>query len=465
MNFCPLLRANQAAALEPCNSRFSLRNRTSRSNRLCRAPQRRSVSDASVKPSKLLGAVRRLGAVLIIFVLAASARGQSSVNLAWDASPGGSIGGYRLYDGAASRTYTNVIDVGNVTTQAVTNLAIGVTYFFAITAYDTNGLESDYSSEVSYTVPPSTNNPPIISLTSPANGAAFTAPAAINLAADVAANGHTISQVQFYNGATLLSTAAAAPYSFSWNNVGVGTYSLSAKAVYDSGSTVGSAAANVTVVAGRPPSGLTFAADSGDISAPFVATNGTVFQDVQTDVTNGGLAVYSFDIVNGGDYLVSAQVNAPSEGENSLCVNIDAEPTDPLMIWDIPMTTGFVSRTVSWRGNGTADPATAQYSPKVFTLAAGSHQLIIRGMAANTALATISLQATPPTLRINTAATDSVVLGVTGQPGQTYNVMCSQDFASWTLIGTVTLDASGCCQFTDPACSSRPNRVYCLQAQ
>ena len=54
--------------------------------------------------------------------------------------------------------------------------------------------------------------------------------------------------MQFYNGATLLGTVAAVPYSFSWNNVSAGTYSLSAKAVYDSGSTATCAPVNVTCV-------------------------------------------------------------------------------------------------------------------------------------------------------------------------------------------------------------------------
>jgi hypothetical protein len=402
---------------------------------------------------------------LIVAALTASAQGQGSVTLAWDPDASGSVAGYRLYDGVVSRAYTNVIDTGTATTQAVTGLTVGVTYFFAVTAYDTNGLESDYSAEISYTVPLPTNNPPTISLTAPANGSVYTAPATITLAAAVTSNGHTISQVQFYDGATLLGSVATAPYSFAWNDVDVGTYSLSATAVYDSSSTVASAAANVTVAAGRPPSGLTFAADSGVISAPFVATNGTVFQSVATEVTNGGLAVYSFDIVNAGNYLVSAMVDAPAVGENSLYVNIDAEPTDPLMIWDIPVTTGLTSRTVSWRGNGTGDPALAQFSPKVFTLSAGTHQLIIRGRAANTTLGTISIAATPPTIQIQTAAGGSVGLSIVGQPGQTYNVLSSQDLTTWALIGTVTLDANGSSAFTDPAGTSLPCSYYRLQGQ
>ena len=116
-----------------------------------------------------------------------------------------------------------------------------------------------------------------------------------------------------------------------------GTYSLCASLVYDSGSTVASAAANVTVAASRPGSELTFTTDSGNISAPFVATNGTIYQPVLTGVTNGGQAVYSFNLAKAGNYLVSALVLAPSDGRNSFYVNIDAQPTDPLMIWDIPV--------------------------------------------------------------------------------------------------------------------------------
>jgi subtilisin-like proprotein convertase family protein len=89
--------------------------------------------------------------------------------------------------------------------------------------------------------------PPTVALTAPYNGASYTAPAGINLAASVTANGHTISQVQFYGGATLLGTAVLAPYGLTWNNVSAGSYSLIARTVYDSGSTVDSAAVNLTV--------------------------------------------------------------------------------------------------------------------------------------------------------------------------------------------------------------------------
>ncbi len=424
--------------------------------------QTRRSSHSPRRSSRRLGLGHMLAAVLVLVGHAPSARAQSSVTLAWDPSVGGGIAGYRLYQGASSRSYTNVITTGNATTATVSNLVRGATYFFAVTAYSTNGLESEYSNEITYTV---SNTPPAISLSSPANGTVYTAPATIGLAANVTANGHTISQVQFYNGATLLGTDASAPYSFSWNSVSAGTYSLSAKLIYDSGSTVASGVANVTVAAARPPSGLTFAADSGLISAPFLATNGTVFQPMETTITASGEATYTFNIVNAGNYVVSAVVKAPNDGQNSLFVNIDAEPTDPLMIWDIPVGAGFINRTVSWRGNGSWLPETAQYNPKVFALSAGTHQLIIRGREADTTLASISITPTPPKLQIRTRPGGSIVLSLTGQPNQTYSVMGSLDLKAWTFVGTATLNSNGSGQYTDLAANSRRTWFYRLLGQ
>jgi subtilisin-like proprotein convertase family protein len=206
--------------------------------------------------SSFLGLTALLGAILGFGALTGSA--QSSVTLAWDSSSGGAVAGYHLYQGGASGTYTKVIPAGNATNATASGLTSSRTYFFAVTAYDSTGLESDFSNEVSYTVPIATNNPPGIALTSPASGASYTAPATIPLAASVTANGHTITKVQFYNGATLLAEDTSTPYSFTWSNVSTGSYSLTARAVYDAGSTVTSAPANVAVTSASSGGTLTF---------------------------------------------------------------------------------------------------------------------------------------------------------------------------------------------------------------
>jgi len=83
------------------------------------------------------------------------------VTLAWDPSPDASVVGYKIYLGPTSAGYTNSVTFGNVTNAVISNLVASTTYYFAATAYDGVGLESDFSNETSYTVPtPPTNTPP-----------------------------------------------------------------------------------------------------------------------------------------------------------------------------------------------------------------------------------------------------------------------------------------------------------------
>jgi hypothetical protein len=64
-----------------------------------------------------------------------------------------------VYCGVSSRNYAVGADVGNQTGYTVKGLQEGETYYFAATAYDDYGNESDYSEEVSYQVP-ATNTAP-----------------------------------------------------------------------------------------------------------------------------------------------------------------------------------------------------------------------------------------------------------------------------------------------------------------
>jgi len=75
----------------------------------------------------------------------------TSVTLGWNASSASDVAGYRVYQGVNSQNYTNSVDVGNTTTVTFSGLTAGTKYFFAVTAYTVDGLESPFSGEISYT--------------------------------------------------------------------------------------------------------------------------------------------------------------------------------------------------------------------------------------------------------------------------------------------------------------------------
>jgi hypothetical protein len=174
---------------------------------------------------------------------------QSSVLLAWNANTDSDTRGYYVHYGTVSLSYSNVVSVGSAPSVTLTNLTPGTTYYFAVSAYGSAGIEGPYSTEISYTVPLARPIPPSIAMTSPLNGAMYTAPANISMTANVTTNGHIISNVQFYNGKTLIGQDAAPPYSMVWSNVAAGSYSVSARVVYDGTSAVDSPSAGFTVAA------------------------------------------------------------------------------------------------------------------------------------------------------------------------------------------------------------------------
>lgn len=101
----------------------------------------------------LISLIRRTlvsgGLGLLVFGSLSQALAASSVTLAWDPPSRADIAGYRVYYGTASGSYPQIINVGNTTTATVSNLAPGQTYYFVVTDYDSLGLESVPSNQVS----------------------------------------------------------------------------------------------------------------------------------------------------------------------------------------------------------------------------------------------------------------------------------------------------------------------------
>lgn len=76
----------------------------------------------------------------------------TTASLTWDAVTSTNLAGYKVYVGKASGVYGTPIDAGKVTSYVVGNLAIGNTYYFVVTSYNSSGIESTPSNEVSKSV-------------------------------------------------------------------------------------------------------------------------------------------------------------------------------------------------------------------------------------------------------------------------------------------------------------------------
>ena len=238
-----------------------------------------SVSDncyviADVSPTNLhIVAYNNAGTVLDNFTLVkppapvnpVATPGVGQVALTWNAVPGASS--YTVWYGTTSGGAYPTKKTSTLASTTVTGLANGTNYYFVATATDPNG-PSAISVQVSATP---TNPAPVVTLTSPANGAAFAAPATLNLAANVTTNGNIINKVQFYSNATnLLGEDVVPPYVVVWPNVAAGSYSVLARVVYNGASTADSAADSVTVT--NPPPVVT---SFGTLSNGSFALGGT----------------------------------------------------------------------------------------------------------------------------------------------------------------------------------------------
>jgi hypothetical protein len=126
--------------------------------------------------------------LLICFMLAkcAAAAAAGTATLAWsapatnaDSTPLTDLAGYKVYYGTASAQYGTPVDVGPASTYQINTLAEGVTYYFSVTAYNTAGGESGFSSEVSKAIPSSVQYALTTTLTGTGTGSVVSSPVGI----------------------------------------------------------------------------------------------------------------------------------------------------------------------------------------------------------------------------------------------------------------------------------------------
>ncbi len=173
--------------------------------------------------------------------------------------------------------------VGSETISMPATVYVGL----AVTSHNGSAAATASFTNVSVTRTPQANQPPVVTLTAPANGTTYGAPASIDFMATASDTNGTVSKVDFYAGSQWIHSDTSSPYSASWANVPAGTYDLRAVATDNGGATGTSATARVTVStpSNQPPTvsitspanGATFTTGAAmTINANAADSNGTI---------------------------------------------------------------------------------------------------------------------------------------------------------------------------------------------
>ncbi|MFA5343012.1 MAG: Ig-like domain-containing protein [Kiritimatiellia bacterium] len=425
----------------------------------------------SVVVSNTLGTVTSTNALLTVNCppaapsgLAATAALSSRVNLSWtDNSTNESYFVLQRRIGTTNAFVTIAYPTAGTTSHADTTVAPLTSYTYRVCARNSYG-DSAYTAEAAVTTP--ANVPPVVSLTGPANGAGFSAPASITLTATASDTDGAISRVYFYAGSKYLGQSAVAPYSLTWNNAPAGDYSLKAMA-YDNRSAVTTSSVvtvHVTVSGGILPAGWS-TYESVD-----VGINGsTSYLDGQFNISASGLGIggvsdsFYFDYKSwtGNGQIVARVTSLQNTGAGAkagVMMRASLDANAPCMFAGLTPSASMFSRRVATNGATTANSgglATAPYWVKLVRYGNSVSGFSSSDGTTWVFLGTEIFEGLPDTLYVGLAATsgnngvlatmtfDNVTLGVSPADSlPTVTLSSPQSGATIEAPGNVTLTAN-----------------------
>jgi hypothetical protein len=237
------------------------------------------------------------------------------------------------------------------------------------------------SAGVNVTVNAVTGNiSPSVSITSPANNATFTAGGNITISANAADSDGSISKVDFYQGTTLLGSDASSPYSFVWNNVAAGSYTLTDKATDNAGAVQTSSVVNITVTPVTTGGGSCIT-EATPLAADYIVRNDWSDQNNGSRVSNESGAL-KFTHRPWGEYFVWViEANKVVNIVNGRTYTVEFDFLDDPNIHINSINVGLASN-FDWAGAVLAQPvvvapagySSSAYSTKTVTFTATSTQ-------------------------------------------------------------------------------------------
>src|ERR1019366_8417962 len=147
--------------------------------------------------------------------------------------------------------------------------------------------------------PPAADVPPTVAITSPTNGAAFTAPANVPITATANDSDGSVTNVSFFDGVTFLGRTNNTPYTVT-ASLATGAHALTAVAMDNLGLSTTSTVVNVTVSAANVPPSVTI---TNPVDNATFGNTDTVTVQVSASDTDG--SVTNVQLFNGAVLLRS----------------------------------------------------------------------------------------------------------------------------------------------------------------
>lgn len=124
-------------------------------------------------------------------------------------------------------------------------------YALTAVATDNSGARTT-SGSVNVTVSGNPNQPPTVSITSPANNSEFTAPTNLPVQVSTSDADGVVTRVEFYRSGFFVGQTTVSPFNFTWTNALVGTFQFTAVAVDNSAARGTSPPVSITFTSAAP---------------------------------------------------------------------------------------------------------------------------------------------------------------------------------------------------------------------
>lgn len=179
---------------------------------------------------------------------------------------------------------------------------------------------------------------PTVKITAPVAGSAYenqptyftnNVPTNITLTAETTIERGTITKVEYFEAATKIGEATAAPYSVTWNNVPLGGHMITAKVTAANGQT---STAKASVIVGTPLVSVNFQNTTVEAPQGYLADTGDVYGD------RGNGQTYGWDVDNTAN--ARNRTAQPSPDVRYATFNHMQKPQPSGSVWEIAIPNG-----------------------------------------------------------------------------------------------------------------------------